>query len=1367
MDASNPIVSGDRRELSEIIRMGQVRMRQNLSYLRQLGESAKRYPLPMNLPLLGDAEVRDRVVSLSNSVKTIELSSEPLRLDKSHFAFREKLPICGWLSRGGVPYHPPSIANSKGFVVANRVFGGAAYKPQGANLIAQVLGDDFPDRPTTVYTYGTPQGFLTRLNMQMSRKCVPINRYGMSKGVVRSPKSLMKVLDTLFPTVQSEGFPSLEDPLEDNLYSIKITGNSSAGPPYWRHKVDAIGDVLEVVSRIMYMINEDRMSELYSKEPELFLCEVKNKLDRYKWDDLDVKTRPYTTVPAHFSLLFSVLSQRFGSKLQTFVEDKKSVNAYGFSAANGGMKAMVNWMESTKEGEFKFVVYGDDTRITFRKGGVLYMVNPDFKQMDGSVDACTIELTIKWIMAHLFKEDGLDQGHKAWDAVAKMWFHMATQPWFVVHGTEVWHKNQKDGLMTGVVGTTLFDTVKAALSWEHFKTVVQTKGFDFLFDGSAVADLMLKECGLVVKEGTWNPVVVRPWSDLQPNELYCEQKFLGVQILKMQLEYEGKYSSVAVPTIPEDEMVEMLLVQKDDPLKNKKNRGKVTVNERLLFDRMRGYMITWGFTNPRIMQVIHHVVNNLSPEAILMDTVVKNGEKPESILLAGGKNPFEFPNSDGFPTQQFCLMLYSKLFSEEDRKPFFIPLFEGLHDALNLYREDLVLARRVFAKSNPEQNVKDLVLEKVQPDEIPVLVQPAVIGTAKVPDFHKTVPNLRSEISQLDDVLFKYFPNLPMSLSRFVHEKGGTCHVGDVVQRFGISTVCLVKVLAKTDLFATGFKTGDILSVNPILTPLPTCQDEIHEKRVAEARVISQNQSMQQKAMEQAKIDEEQAQYPKDILITPFAPVKYDAVFVANAKGVSVPSFNDAPLTAFVNAFNRGGYSLSFTSVVDSKEKMPVKVMMFASPNGRLAAPSFASWVAETRSLKASTGKELIARALMDQIDFLLSEEGKPPIFRDYLASIKTYFRQPPARQPFDETNWAAEVANEKNEYASIKIEAEEGKKEDPVLSREMLLAISKDVFDIERMVVLVQKRSPLIEFLVRCAENILAFLDGILETPDSLRSKRRFVYKSLFKLLEKLDSLEGEEPLSIESGAFIYKGTYGNYPSWYKPVVKGEEVPLKKKLTPTQKRNKRRKERFNEAREAGEEPPKIQRKEGETVAAFQNRKRRVVAAMAPGKGLFVSTYNIVDWMLSAAKGTGKQIAVAHAVGCDATMGKGFAKIVKSCFGSIPSGRLGQIYEQTFNNLELVHMYLKPQSGIPGSVNVLQYLNCLKSAIALMTSRDDRTIHMPYLVGAGLDEIDPALILSVLTCMADQYNLKVVLHPLEDSIPQNFLETFNIRKEIL
>lgn len=184
----------------------------------------------------------------------------------------------------------------------------------------------------------------------------------------------------------------------------------------------------------------------------------------------------------------------------------------------------------------RIACYGDDTDIYYRKDGKLYRICPDFKQMDGSVDATTIEAVVDYVVDAHVKQ--YPTARQFWEEVGKLWVEMATQSPFLIDGTKVYRKMQKDGLMTGVVGTTLFDTVKSALAYNDWADQLMFGSLNLLEEKYAI-EFFKNKHGLVIKEGTWKPALVN--EDPGFGELWTEQKFLGLQLKVVRRENEKVY----------------------------------------------------------------------------------------------------------------------------------------------------------------------------------------------------------------------------------------------------------------------------------------------------------------------------------------------------------------------------------------------------------------------------------------------------------------------------------------------------------------------------------------------------------------------------------------------------------------------------------------------------------------------------------------------------------------------------------------------------------------------------------------------------------------------------------------------------------
>lgn len=319
---------------------------------------------------------------------------------------------------------------------------------------------------------------------------------------------------------------------------------------------------------------------------------------------------------------------------------------------------MLEWAKGAVElsqGRPRRCHYGDDTDLFYRRNGTLYRVSPDFRQMDGSVDYDLIKAVIEYIIKAYSRKWG---ENSFWSRVAQLWLHFATQPDFLVDGTTVYRKRQKDGLMTGVVGTTLFDTAKSALAYRVFADAVHKqakKGEYTLLEDPTEFFLGL---GLEIKEGTWKPTEVLEVP--MDGVLVSDNKFLGVQLVYRQ----GPRKVEPVPYLSEEDWMTLMMNPRDDPRPNTKSGISQIGMQRTQFDRCRGYMVTGMFTNPRMFALCESLINELPPIAILMAVQADGGkgEKPENQKICG--EDFVWPTSEGVPDVKWCENIY---FSEANR----------------------------------------------------------------------------------------------------------------------------------------------------------------------------------------------------------------------------------------------------------------------------------------------------------------------------------------------------------------------------------------------------------------------------------------------------------------------------------------------------------------------------------------------------------------------------------------------------------------------------------------------------------------------------------------------------------------------------
>lgn len=667
MDCSNPVTEIGRQTVKEAIEGVRVRMRQDLAGLRGLAEGAKREifsDMEPPFPREAGAEKRlrerfARVPEMSKSVGELEFLE----------TIAEGAPVCS-LTYRGVPLHKPGVNQSGGLVSVNRLFGSYRYS---GRLVSHALRF-FPEEQiaatleSAIYTDGSATGFVTRLRELVGGKGVQATDIAAKARGFGKSEPLSSVVQRLrkhMPLREDAVLPDWTQPLEKLIEGITTNTHASAGAPYWRSKAEAMRDIMDGVLPVLVdAINEGTLASLLDEQPELDLCECKNKLDRYEPAKLDDKCRPYFSMPAHWSFLFSVLSQGFQHALMlatdpgSRVELKGEVvmdcaNAYGVSWAHGGGERLLDFVRSIRPGQTRFYCYGDDSDLYHRRrDGTLYRVSPDFRQMDSAVDAATVRAVLQYIIESF---EGAHGRSDFFNAVTAKWYEMTMNPKFLVKGTKVYQKRQAEyGIPSGVVGTTLFDTAKSILAYSHF---VEQHNFEEMFMDATKATAWFRDvAGLRVKEGTWEPSVVNELP--LAGYLFSENKFLG---MRMQWVSDASVTTL-VPTLREEEWLKLILVTRDNPTPGTKRMGD-TEWWRLMFDRARGYLVTGAWENDRISNLLYYLIDQTIPEVIIMNVQSGggNGLPPQEApsLCVEGKE-FSFPNSDGVPTREWCKQLYTR-----------------------------------------------------------------------------------------------------------------------------------------------------------------------------------------------------------------------------------------------------------------------------------------------------------------------------------------------------------------------------------------------------------------------------------------------------------------------------------------------------------------------------------------------------------------------------------------------------------------------------------------------------------------------------------------------------------------------------------
>lgn len=696
MDVSNPVLDPSRCTVGALGARRRLRVRQDFSLLSAKTVGAERVNLPT--PCVAEGveleEVYNDAARLFTALRETEVPVSK-GVDLSDLGCLRKVqagcPVSGF-SIGGVRVHPVGVQTENvagvSCVSPLRTFGGGQRPAFNTQEFVTHFGVDrcIEEGTKYIYSYGTSAGFKNRVQKQMGMPCKSVCE-GYGKRVNFS--YLFNKLDVLFDSVDLDlPLDRWEGPLYEMLEKVVVAGDATAGYPYCKEKSFAWdeltkeGSILSVLVEVLkdpdYSKKGGSRARILQDEPEWFLCELKNKLDRYEVEKLSEKCRPYMAMPFHWTVLQSNLCQVFCDALSHVgVEGSKTHSAYKFTAVDDGLGVIHKRMARLKKGEYDYYCYGDDTDFYWRdSNGVLFRCSPDFRQMDGSVDYDCVNLTVSWIYRKFAQKHGESV---FWHNVCKEWVQMAVDPTFVCSGPIVYRKQKPNGIMSGVVGTTLFDTVKSVLSYDMFITHVKTGKFPkaALSDEKQVAKFFLDNFGLVVKQGTWCPQPVQEIPD--EGRLYSPSKFLGVQ-WKWGHSYDGAGDRIVtlVPSLRTSDFLALALCPRYDleaekrrqfkHRKQKKNSAEheqriPTVDQRYIFDWARGLMITCGFSSEVQTSFLNAVANTIGPEAILMNVQAGEGKgaPPDSPLLAEkwGEQDLQYVDSQGFPTWSWCMNLYA------------------------------------------------------------------------------------------------------------------------------------------------------------------------------------------------------------------------------------------------------------------------------------------------------------------------------------------------------------------------------------------------------------------------------------------------------------------------------------------------------------------------------------------------------------------------------------------------------------------------------------------------------------------------------------------------------------------------------------
>lgn len=659
INVSNPTTAVGRVSAGKLLEGRYYFLRQDLSYLKSIASGVgQRVPLsalPQPPPEIRRAllQERDAVIASRLPQETVNEYSYPLPKHPDG-----AVPICN-LRVEGVPLRPTKVKCKGNAVALTRRFGSSPGHPPLSHeldaLLTQFSREEVRETlMSVIFTAGTKLGFERRLELITSPHCRSITQV-----VGTHHRTQMEYLERLLPVDLSQlpDWMGGDGDLLTLLSEVDVTSGASAGAPYWRKKGDCLEQVFYVVELIATHIKDGTLDSLLMEQPELFLIECKNKTDRYKIEKLDDKTRPYFNPPAHWSILASFLFQGFSRALRKVGGGVATTNAYGWSAAKGGIDRLVEDVKRRfKGGERGWCyVYGDDGDVYFVVGGKLYRASPDIKQMDSCVDFDTVVLTYKYL-SHVYTRAHGES--RMWDMIIDALVALQRHPRIMVSGTQLYTK-EADGLLSGIVGTTVFDTVKASVCYTDMLEK-HAQDPSKLLNSDYVKRFLYEAYGLNMKDGTWEPELVnldpvpaafdQQGNILEPEmALFGTGKFLGINYVRVQGPSEPQW----LPWLPEEDWrVCVLSPRMDDGVGVESQTARL----RTQFDRIRGYLTTGAAFSPKVRRALEYWVDTIPSEVILMQP---QGTRPPEGILFGEGVEWEYPTPEFVPTWEWVFNIYA------------------------------------------------------------------------------------------------------------------------------------------------------------------------------------------------------------------------------------------------------------------------------------------------------------------------------------------------------------------------------------------------------------------------------------------------------------------------------------------------------------------------------------------------------------------------------------------------------------------------------------------------------------------------------------------------------------------------------------
>jgi len=299
-----------------------------------------------------------------------------------------------------------------------------------------------------------------------------------------------------------------------SLKDVKVELNlrSGSGYPFQQPKAEVVKQSYELACLVLRAIHEGKLQDLMRERPELFLVQLKNKLDLYEYAGTKDSVRPYFVFPYHLVWLFAAVWQNVSRCMVGFSDDVRTFNMHGFRWQRGGAQRLYDWILSVSDEDgLHCKAYSDDNLWVWVVRGPdgrrsVYILTPDYVKMDNSLHEDHGKMGY-WYACEVLKSS-LDA---TWKKVTELSCRMAFVTVVAIgHAIQVLMKHN---LKSGVPGTPEFDQLASAHGALVFGDALK-ESTGALHERLAQASLVLEQrTGLKIKAGTLNLREFEPEQD--------------------------------------------------------------------------------------------------------------------------------------------------------------------------------------------------------------------------------------------------------------------------------------------------------------------------------------------------------------------------------------------------------------------------------------------------------------------------------------------------------------------------------------------------------------------------------------------------------------------------------------------------------------------------------------------------------------------------------------------------------------------------------------------------------------------------------------------------------------------------------------